>query len=68
MKLRIKNTELTLKIISWLQIIGGIIGIGLIIYSLLNTGELNGPLLFIFLTGISLFIFSIYVRRSKVII
>jgi len=50
MKLRIKSTNLTVKIIGWLQIIGGIAGIGLMAYLMLNTGEINGALLLIFQT------------------
>ena len=60
MRLRIKDTSFTLKLISWLQIIGGITGLGLICKLLLETGTINGPLLLIFFVGVSLFIFSIY--------
>jgi hypothetical protein len=67
MKLRIKNTKLTLKIIGWLQIVGGITGLGLIIHLLLNTLEINGAVLFIFLTGISVFIFSIYTGKKLLV-
>ncbi len=49
-----------INIISWLQIVGGITGLGLIAYLLLQTETVNGPVLLIFITGISLFIFSIY--------
>jgi len=60
MKSLIKNLNLTLKIIGWLQIIGGVTGLGLMAYLLLRTETINGPVLLIFLTGISLFIFSIH--------
>ena len=60
MKLRIKSTPLTLKIISWLQIIGGVTGLGLMAYLMLQTGEINGPILMIFLIGLTLFSYSIY--------
>jgi hypothetical protein len=60
MKLRIKNTDLTLKIIGWVQIIGGIIGIGAIGYILLQTETISGILLLLILIGIFLFSFSIF--------
>jgi len=60
MKLRIKSTALTLKIISWIQIIGGIIGLGLMVSLLLKTGTISGALLLIFIIGIGLFWYSIY--------
>lgn len=60
MKLRIKNTELTIKLFAWLQIIGGIIGIGVVSWIILNLGEVNGAVLFIVLFGYFLFSFSIY--------
>jgi hypothetical protein len=60
MKLRIKNTDFTLRIISWIQIVGGISGLLLICYLLLQTDIINGAVLLIFLIGLSLFIFSIY--------
>lgn len=62
-KLRIKDTAITLKIISWLQIVGGITGVFLLGKLLLQTGTINGPLLLILLIGISLFIFSLYVGK-----
>jgi len=64
MKLRIKTTEITLRIISYLQIIGGITGLALICYLLMQTDNVNGPVLLIFLIGLSLFIFSIYCGRA----
>lgn len=60
MKLRIKNTTLTLQIISWLQTVGGITGLGLLAYLMLQTGTINGSILLIFLIGIGLFSYSIY--------
>lgn len=64
MRFWITNTGLTVKVISWIQIIGGIIGLGLIAKVLLNTETINGVMLLIFLTGLSLFIFSIYARTQ----
>jgi len=64
MKLRIKNTALTVKIISWLQIVGGILGLYSMTKIMLQTDAVNGPLLFILLFGLSLFIFSIYTGNT----
>lgn len=63
MQMRIKNTAITTMILSWIQIIGGIYGLGLIVWLLLKTETINGPILLIFLTGLSLFIFSIVTGR-----
>jgi hypothetical protein len=60
MKSILKNLNVTLKVIGWLQIIGGITGLGLMAYLLLQTAAINGALLLIFLTGISLYIFSMH--------
>jgi hypothetical protein len=60
MRLRIKSTTLTLQIISWLQIVGGVTGLGLVAYLMLQTGTINGGLLLIFLVGLALFSYSIY--------
>lgn len=60
MQLRIRDTELTLKVSSWLQIVGGIIGIGLLCNLMLQTGTINGAILLIFLAGLALFSYSIY--------
>jgi hypothetical protein len=60
MKPRIKNTQLTLKLISWLQIVGGIAGLGLMAYLMLRTGAINGTLLLILLLGVGIYSFSIY--------
>ncbi|WP_345331280.1 hypothetical protein [Mucilaginibacter defluvii] len=54
-----KKYNLILKIISWLQIVGGITGLLMLAYLLSGTGAINGPILLIFTTGLSLFIFSI---------
>jgi hypothetical protein len=64
MRLRIRDTSLTLKIIGWQQIVGGIAGIGVIAYLMLQTAAVNGGVLLIFLTGLALFIYSIYVGKS----
>ena len=68
MRLRIKSTLLTIKIIAWFQIIGGILGLGAVAYLMLNTGEINGALLLIFILGLSLFIFCIYAGRQLLIL
>ena len=60
MPLRIKNTTLTLKLISWFQIIGGITGLGLVASLMLKTGAISGAILFIFTVGIGIFWYSIY--------
>lgn len=60
MRLIVRNSIIVLQTISYLQIIGGITGLVLIWNLLLQTGAVNGPLLLIFLTGIGLFLFSIY--------
>ena len=62
-KLRIKDTAVTLKIIGWLQLVGGVTGMYLMGRLLLQTGTITGPILFILLTGISLFLFSAYVGK-----
>ncbi len=64
MKLRIGDTERTIVILSWLQIVGGITGIGLVAYLMLQTADVNGAVLLIFLTGLALFTFSIYCGKS----
>ena len=60
MRLRIKSTKLTLQIVSGLQIVGGITGLGLVAYLMLQTGQINGAILLIFLIGLALFSYSIY--------
>lgn len=61
--MRIKNTAVTIKILAWLELIGGVYGLGLMVWLLLLTDAINGPILLIFLTGLSLFIFSIVSGR-----
>jgi len=56
----VKHATITLKIIGWIQIIGGITGLYLIAYLLLRTDAITGPVLLLFLIGLGLFIFSIY--------
>jgi len=60
---RFKNKAMLLKIISWIQIIGGIFGLFSIARSLLETDVVNGPLLLVFLCAISVFLFSIYAGK-----
>ncbi len=60
MKLLSKNLKLIQKIIGWIQIIGGIAGLGLMAYLMLNTEAINGPVLLLLLIGVALFIISIY--------
>ncbi len=67
MRLRLKSTSLTMKIIGWFQIIGGVLGLGAVAYLMLNTGQVSGGVMLIFLIGISLFIFSIYAGRHLLI-
>jgi hypothetical protein len=59
MKLRIRDTSLTTRTLGWIQIIGGIYGVGVVSWLTINLGEVNGAILFIVLTGYSLFAFSI---------
>lgn len=59
MEYRIKNTSLTLLILSIYQITGGIIGFGTIAWLLLRTSTINGALLLIFLFTVGLYFFSI---------
>lgn len=60
MKFRIKDTKTTIRIIAIYQIIGGTLGLGLIGWLLLRTGQINGPLLFIFCLAFFLFGLSIH--------
>lgn len=52
------------NVVSFLQIFGGIVGLGLIANLLLQTEIINGAILLIFLIGIGLFLFSIYAGKS----
>jgi hypothetical protein len=63
MKPRIKNTRFTLKIIGWLQVVGGITGLGLMVYLMTRTGTINGAILLIFLMGLGLYSYSIYAGK-----
>ncbi|MEP6465269.1 MAG: hypothetical protein ABJB05_03145 [Parafilimonas sp.] len=66
MKLRIRNTRLTLQVIGWLQMIGGIFGLFLMAYLMLKTGAINGGVLLIFCMGIFLFSYSIYCGKRLI--
>lgn len=59
MKLRIKNTDLTIRILGIYQLLGGIVGLGVTGWLLLKTGTINGPVLFILLTAIGFYSLSI---------
>ncbi|MDQ2180192.1 hypothetical protein [Marinifilum sp. D714] len=59
MKYRIKDTKTTLKIIGIYQILGGIFGLCISGWLLMRTGQINGPILLIFLVAIGLYLFSI---------
>lgn len=59
MKYRIKNTKTTVRVIGIYQIVGGIIGIGIIALLMLKTPEINGPFLFYITLALFLFAFSI---------
>ncbi|MBN2616477.1 MAG: hypothetical protein JXR71_12360 [Bacteroidales bacterium] len=59
MKLRIKDTETTLKVIGVYQIVGGIIGYWMIARLLMGIENINGPLLVLILIPLFLFGFSI---------
>ena len=63
MKLMIKNIPVTLKLVGWLQIVGGLTGLGLVAYLMLQTGTINGPVLLIFMIGLGLFSYSIYAGK-----
>ena len=67
MRLRIRDTSFTLKIIGWQQIIGGIMGIYLMASLMLQQATVNGVVLLIILTGIALYIYSIYSGKSLLI-
>ncbi|WP_430815337.1 hypothetical protein [Carboxylicivirga sp. RSCT41] len=66
MKYRIKNTKTTIRIIAIYQIIGGIHGIGLICWLLLRTGQINGPLFFIF--SLAFFLFGLSIRSGNLLL
>jgi len=59
MKYRIKNTRLTVLILAYYQIIGGIIGLWVLVKILMNSQTINGALLLIILIALGLYYFSI---------
>lgn len=59
MKLRIKNTQTTIVIIALYQILGGILGIGITAWLMINTGEINGSILLILILALVLYYFSL---------
>ncbi len=59
MKLRIKDNQTTLLIIGIYQIVGGILGLGLVATILMRMGNVNGPVLLIFLIAIGLYYLSL---------
>ena len=59
MKLRIKDTRTTLLIIGIYETTGGLIGMGLIASLLMKTGNINGPVLLIFLLALALYYLSV---------
>ncbi|NOU58521.1 hypothetical protein [Marinifilum caeruleilacunae] len=59
MKLRIKNTKITIWTLSIYQIIGGLLGIYVTAYLMTRTHNLNGTILLIFLLAAGLYLFSI---------
>ena len=67
MRLRIKNTKLTLQIIGWVQVAGGLTGLYLVAKLMLQTNDINGALLLIFMIGIFLFLYSIYCGKKLLI-
>lgn len=59
-----RKIELIAQFIGWLQISGGVIGLISVLNLLIKTEIINGPLLLIFLTGIGLYVFSIYAGKK----
>lgn len=59
-EVKYRRSKIAIKAIAITQLVGGISGLILISYLLLNTDLINGPTLFIFLCGIFLFVYSIY--------
>ena len=49
MKLRIKSTKTTIKILGIYQIVGALLGYYVVVSILLQTGEVNGVLLLFYL-------------------
>jgi len=64
--MKIKNeikSFVLIKIISIIEIIGGGWGIILLANILIKTGEIYGVVLFIFISGFSLFAFSVFAGK-----
>jgi hypothetical protein len=59
MKLRIKDTRTTLLIIGIYQIVGSVLGFALIASILMRTGDINGPVLLIFIIALALYSLSL---------
>jgi len=59
MKYRIKNTKITIIILAIYQILGGLAGLWITSWLLLNTQNISGGALLIFITAIFLYYFSI---------
>lgn len=65
MKLRIKNTKTTILLFALYQILGAILGLGLVAGILIKTAEINGAILLIFFIAIGLYLFAL---RSGIIL
>jgi hypothetical protein len=59
-KKQMNSTLKKLNILGYYQIIGGIIGLLITLYILINQTVLNGPLMVMFLIAIGLMVFTIY--------
>ena len=64
---KVIKSNLILKTIGWLQIIGGVSGLFLMSRILLRTETINGPLLLIIFIGFGLFLFSILTGKELLI-
>ena len=64
MKFINQNRKTIIRLFAWLQIVGGITGLFLIAKFMLLTGQITGPILLIFVTGLALFMFSIFAGRD----
>lgn len=64
MKFINQNQKTIIKLLAWLQIIGGITGLVLIAKYMLQTGPITGPILLIFIIGLALFTFSTFAGRD----
>ena len=58
MKLRIKSTETTIRILGIYQVVGALFGYYIIASILLQTGEINGVLLLFYLIAVALYSLS----------